>query len=164
MSNERDGIADVVDIPTVLGVSPIANLYCPSAEWEETARKIARIRGARFTIVCPKIYRSEHFPSGVRIGQIHSVYLVNHLSENDCICGAMLNSFETVQIWDLCDRQLKGVLGTQFVVQLLEWLNTSKFIEMTGVKTPRFGGISYDDYLDIAEFSVAVLETDTEAE
>jgi hypothetical protein len=163
MPNKRDDTVDVVDIPTVLEVSPIANLYCPSAEWEETARKIAKIRGARFTIVCPREYRSEHFPAGVCIGQKHDIFLNSGLDGNS-ICGAMLNSFETVQIWNLSDKQLKGVLGVQFVVQLLEWFNTSKFIEMIGVKHPRFGGISYDDYLDIAEFSVAVLATDREAE
>ena len=158
-------IKRVVGIPTAYVESeptaidaPIANLYCPALEWEETARKIAKIREARFTIVCPSIYRDEHFPNGVHIARVHSILL----DGKDCICGARLDSFEIVQIRALRDRQLKGVLGVQFVNRILDWFNTSKFADMIGAKNPRPSAISYDDNFDIAKFCVVVLETDTD--
>jgi len=137
--------------------SPLPVMFpCPSLEWLDIAAEVASFIGFRFTVVFPEKYKDDHFPHGARVGSSFRVWADgnNPVYDFQPLCCATLESFEKIRVRDLRSKYLKGVLGLQYVEQLIAWFNSPEYIDRMGVDEASHGLLSGDDFVCLAEFKV----------
>lgn len=133
------------------------SLFCPSLYWLDRAKRVTSFTGNKFTVAFPERYKSDHFLSNVRVGSTCEI-LVSVVG-SDChleyLCQATLESLERIRVMDLRDRHLKGVLGLQYVEQLIAWFNSQNYLdEMLAVDDVVRRPLIGDDFVYLAEFRV----------
>ncbi len=135
---------------------PFVFFLCPSLDWLDRAKRVTSFAGSRFTVAFPAQYKDDHFLGSVRVGSSCMVYVgVTGCDRRfERLCSAVLENFEKTRVKNLQDKYLKGILGLQYVEQLVAWLNSQDYLERMSVGEGDREPLRDNDFMCLAEFRV----------